>query len=382
MATTPPRRSKRTRGPHLYRRGTRWYAYLAKGDARALDTDDESVARERFRALVAECPPRPTRAAAAATLSDIEAAYVAAPHGWTRQGGTTERLRVSLFVEAMAELGAMAPAQVTTKVLDAWRTARMAVVSRSTIARDEACAARLMVWAVKHGMAARNPFADRAKISAPARPQRRVIHSPAQVSRMVAWALDHKRGGWALTVAVLEATGFRMEEARRMALAWLTVDGVRLEPEAGAASTAWTSKGGRPRFVSLSRESIEVLRRFIAWRDTPDAEGLTPALSEVWWRKTADRAARECGLPTGYRPHDSRRRWVTEMLRAGAPIARVCDLVGHSDVQTTERYVCSYHDDAPTLTAPTSASVALFAAPAAGVIPLDPRRRRAAPGQG
>jgi integrase len=379
---TPPRRGKRTRGPHLYRRGARWYAYIAKGDARALDTDDESVARERFRTLLAECPPRPPRAATAATLADIEAAYVAAPHGWTRQGGATERLRVSLFVEAMAERGARTPAQITARTLDAWRADRMAVVSRSTIARDEACAKRLLAWAVGQGLAARSPFESRKPISAPARPRRRITHSPAQVGRMVAWALAHSRGGWALTAAVLEATGFRIEEARRLAPSWITVDAVRLEPEAGAAADAWTSKAGRPRLVALSRESLDVVRRFVAWRDTPDAQGLVPALSECWWRKTADRAARECGLPETYRPHDSRRRWVTEMLRAGVPIARVCDLVGHTDVATTERYVVSYYDDAATVTAPTSAAVGVLTVPVADVLALDPRRRRAVPERG
>ena len=376
MATTPPRRGKRTRGPHLYRRGTRWYAYLAKGDARALDTDDERIARERFRALVAEQPARTSRSAAA-SLATIVEAYVAAPHGWTRAGGDTETLRANLFVEAMAEHGATTPAQVTTRVLDAWRTARMAEVSRSTILRDEACATRVMAWAVKRGLASRSPFDGRVKISAPSRPRRRVIHSPAQVARLVAWAIDHQRGGWALTVAALEATGFRVEEARRMTAAWVTVDGVRLEPEAGAADSAWTSKGGRVRTVTLSPESIDVVRRFLAWRDTADERGAKPALSECWWRKSADRASRETGLPAGFRPHDSRRRWVTELVRAGVPISRVCDLVGHTDVATTERYVCSYHDDPATVTAPTSASVALLTQPAAEVIALDPRRRRA-----
>jgi hypothetical protein len=70
------------------------------------------------------------------------------------------------------------------------------------------------------------------------------------------------------------------------------------------------------------------------------------------------------------------------MLRAGVPIARVCDLVGHTDVATTERYVVSYYDDAAVVTAPTSAAVGVLTVPVADVLALDPRRRRAVPERG
>lgn len=367
----PPKR-RHTRGPHLLRRGDRWYAYLSRRDVRALDTSDESVARERFRALVADRPARSGRAPAS-TLAEIALAYLTAPHGWTRQGAQTERVRAVGFVEAMAALDVTTPAQVTTRALDAWRTQRMAVVARATIARDEACAARMMTWGVKHSLAVRSPFEGRDPMPAPSRPKRRVIHSPAQVGRMVSWALDHGHRGWALTCAVLEATGFRIEEARRMTLAWITLDGVRLEPEAGAAAIAWTSKGYRPRAVRLSAASLDVVRSFIAWRDTPHGKTRKAGVSDRWYATIADRAARELGLPPTCRPHDSRRRWVTEALRAGAPLSAVCDAVGHADVATTERYVCAYHDDPATLTAPTSAAVEALSRPAAEVLPM--RRR-------
>lgn len=367
------RYGKRTRGPHLVRRGRRWYAYLARGDVRSLDTDDEATARERFRALVGDRPARGGRAPSA-TLAEIVVAYLAAPHGWTRQGAQTEKVRTVLFAEAMALHGATKPAQVTTRVLDAWRSARMATVSRATIARDESCAARLLAWAVKHNLATRNPFDGRAKMPEPSRPKRRIIHSPAQVGRMVAWALDAHRG-WALTAATLEATGFRIEEARRMTAAWLTVDGVRLEPEAGAASSAWTSKGYRPRMVALSAASLDVVRQFVEWRDAPHGKTHKAGVSDRWFATIADRAAKALGLPTTYRPHDARRRWVTEALRAGAPLSAVCDLVGHADVATTERYVCAYYDDPATVTAPTSAAVEALTRSSADVIPL---RRRGA----
>lgn len=362
------RPGKRTRGPHLMRRGRRWYAYLARGDVRTLDTEDEATARERFRALVGDRPARSGRAPSA-TIAEIVVAYLAAPHGWTRQGAQTERVRAVLFAEAMAAHGATTPAQVTTKVLDAWRTARMPEVARATIARDEACAKRVLAWAVKHQLATRNAFDGRAKMPEPSRPHRRIIHSPAQVGRMVAWGLAKHRG-WALTAATLEATGFRIEEARRMTAAWLTVDGVRLEPEAGAASDAWTSKGFKVRRVTLSAASLDVVRQFIEWRDAPHGKTRKAGVSDRWFATIADRAAKALDLPPTYRPHDARRRWVTETLRAGAPLSAVCDLVGHADVATTERYVCAYYDDPATITAPTTAAVEALTRISGDVIPM------------
>lgn len=89
----------------------------------------------------------------------------------------------------------------------------------------------------------------------------------------------------------------------------------------------------------------------------------------------ADRAARACGVPETYRPHDARRRWVTELVRAGVPISTVRDLIGHRDVQTTERYVCSYYDDEATVTAPSVATVdALSDSAVPRAVPL--RRQR------
>ena len=368
MARGGARPGKRTRGPHLKRRGKVWYAYLSRGDVRSLDTTDEAEARERFRALVAERPAKAPRAAT--SIEDIVDAYKAAPHGWTRAGGQTEKQRADCFVEAMAELKATTPAQLTTRVLDDWRTARMAKVARATIARDEACASRVMAWAVERGLAARNPFAERDKMPAPSRPKRRVIHSPAQVARMVVWALDEGHHGCALTAATLEALGFRIEESRRMTLDWLLADGVRLEPEPGAAATAWESKGMKVRMVHLGAESLDAVRQFIEWRDAPHGKQKRAGVSDRWFSRVADRAAKDLGLPQTYRPHDSRRRWVTEMLRGGAPIATVCDLVGHADVATTERYVCSYYDDPAAVQAPTSAAVAALARPQGDVLPM------------
>ena len=374
------RPGKRTRGPHIKRRGKVYYAYLARGVLKTLDTTDEAVARERFRALLADgrAARKARTAPEAATLASIIDQYVNAARGWTAKGTKSERARALAFGDAMEERGATAPRQITPRLLDDWRRDRLAVVSRATVARDEACAGRVMAWARKRGLVDSNPFTDREPVREASRPKRRVIHSPKQVALCVRWALKQKLRGWALTCATLEATGFRIDEARHMTADWILPGGVRLEPEAGAADVAWTSKGFRPRMVELSPESTGVLREFLAWRDSPHGRRPRTGFSERWYSKNADKATTALGLPGGLRPHDSRRRWVTEMFRSGVPLATVCDLVGHADVQTTERYVCSYHDDPKAAKAPTPGAVTALGKVVAATSGRTSGRRKAA----
>jgi hypothetical protein len=87
-------------------------------------------------------------------------------------------------------------------------------------------------------------------------------------------------------------------------------------------------------------------------------------------------AAEATGAPKTYRPHDARRRWVTELHRAGVPLKTISHLVGHADVQTTERYLCTYYDDPAVITAPTPGAVAAFSAPTASVIPMRAKASR------
>jgi len=357
------RPGKRTRGPHIKRRGKVFYAYLARGVLKTLDTTDEGTARERFRALLADgrVAKKARHEAEAATLASVIDEYLNAARGWTRKGRVSEKARAFAFGDAMEGLGVVYPRQITQRALDDWRRARMEEVSRATVARDEACAGRVMKWAVKRGLADADPFAGRAKLKEPKRPRRRVIHSPAQVARCIAWALGEGLRGWALTCATLEATGFRIDEARHMTKDWLLPGGVRLEPEAGTADEAWTSKGFRPRMVELSKQSRDAIRQFIEWRDTPHGRRPRTGFSERWYAKQADKATAALKLPPGLRAHDSRRRWVTELVRAGVPLATVCDLIGHADVQTTEGYVCAYHDDPKATKAPTPAAVKALA---------------------
>lgn len=356
-----------------------WWVVVPRHGRKSLGLRESEASREdAFRAAVerfsADDQPRGA-APSEKSLIDLARAYLSAPHGWTARTKHSTELRLSAFVASMGALHATHPSHLTDVTLDAWRTARLAVVSRATVNRDETVARSLLAWGASQSppLCAATPFAKRALVREPSRPRRRVIHSPAQMARLVSWALDHGHEGWALTAGVLESTGWRIDEARRADATWITATGVRLSPESGPGSSAWTSKGYRVREVELSREALDVVRRWMAARDEPHGRTGLVGLSERWYATIADRAAKALGLPTHARPHDARRRWVTELVRRGVPLATVRDLIGHADVQTTERYVCTYHDDPATVSAPSVASVDVLTRPresGAQVLPL------------
>lgn len=358
---------KSPRGPHLYTRelstGTWYYAYLGRDDRRALNTQDPKEANRRFAEELLRDRPASGAGAPAeeALLVDLARDWCDAPHGWTARTEHSCRLRIAAFLEAVAALGATRPSDLTLAVLDAWRAERAKRVSRATINRDETVARRLLAWAVARSLATSNPFEGRDAVREPSRPRRRVIHSPTQIARAVAWASEQGLRGWVLTAATLEITGLRIDEVRRLDESWLTPKGLRLVPDAGAANAAWTSKGYRPREIELAPESLDTVKEFIAWKlKGKGATGKTVGVSERWFGKVADRATHAVKLPGTYRPHDARRRWVTELVRAGTPISVVRDLVGHADVQTTERYVCAYYDDAKAVSTPTPALITML----------------------
>lgn len=361
--------------------GERWWWCVVPGQGRkalglleATTTRDEAfkVAVARFGAVLDQSRAQ----GAEKPLTEIAKAYYVAPHGWTKRSKRTIELRVGSFVAWMVEHGATRPSHLTDAILDQWRAERMSTVSRGTINRDETVARGMLAWAAAQEppLCGPTPLAKRSPVREPSRPRHRVIHSPAQVARMVAWALTKGQHGWAMTVAVLESTGWRIDEARAADATWITATGVRLTPEEGPAAEAWTSKGYRTREVELSAETLAIVRQWMTWRDTPHGKIKQAGLSGRWFGEFADRAARALGMPLGYRPHDARRRWVTELVRKGTSIATVRDLIGHRDVQTTERYVCSYYDDPAAVQVPSVAAVealaALTSGAAAKVLPM------------
>jgi integrase/recombinase XerD len=107
-------------------------------------------------------------------------------------------------------------------------------------------------------------------------------------------------------------------------------------------------KGSKERVVPLGRPAVEAVRRYLALgrphldrRHRPElflnARGgsLTRAGAFLILRRIADRAGLE---PGRVHPHLLRHSFATHLLEGGADLRSVQELLGHSDLTTTERY--------------------------------------------
>jgi integrase/recombinase XerC len=132
---------------------------------------------------------------------------------------------------------------------------------------------------------------------------------------------------------VLYGSGVRVGE-----LCGLDVDALDL---AGGAITVW-GKGAKERRVPLSAPAVEALRAWLAIRSEvvdPKAgvavfgneRGVRLSPRDV--RRILDRRSQR---PT--HPHALRHSFATHLLDGGADLRVVQDLLGHSDVATTQRY--------------------------------------------
>jgi integrase/recombinase XerD len=107
-------------------------------------------------------------------------------------------------------------------------------------------------------------------------------------------------------------------------------------------------KGGKPRSVYLGERSRRALRAWL--RHIEDDSG------PVWRKRTGERMkyesvrmmfvrrARLAGVPEPS-PHDFRRAFALQSLRAGMDLLTLSRLLGHADLQMVRRYVAQTDDD-------------------------------------
>jgi integrase/recombinase XerD len=107
-------------------------------------------------------------------------------------------------------------------------------------------------------------------------------------------------------------------------------------------------KGGKPRTVFLGERSRRALRAYLKHLDT-DAGPLWQKRTGGRFRNTTlrmmfVRRARLAGVPEPS-PHDFRRAFALQSLRAGMDLLTLSRLLGHADLQMVRRYVAQTDDD-------------------------------------
>ncbi len=243
------------------------------------------------------------------------------------------------FVEWCERLDLVGPDAVTRSTIRrylAFLTTRR--FARRTVARKTASLRRYFRWSVANGHAMSDPTAG---VSVPAGDGRlprvldaRELHglldAPAPVT---ADEPEWRRRRDDAVLEVLYGSGLRVSE-----LCSLTESSLDLER---GAATVW-GKGAKERRVPLSRPAVGALRQWLGVRadvvavDHGDAlfgnergKPLTPR--DV--RRIVDRRS-----PVPTHPHALRHSFATHLLDGGADLRAVQELLGHSDVATTQRY--------------------------------------------
>jgi integrase/recombinase XerD len=223
--------------------------------------------------------------------------------------------------------------------------------STKTVARRHAALRVLLRFQKDHLGRDTRPHLDQLEAPKPERPLPKIL-SRAQVEQLLA-APDPKSPLYARDVAILEllyASGLRASELCGLRLsdinvgeAWVRVKGKgskeRVVPVAAAAIAAIGTYLAecRPRLLGGGRRAD---RLFLSRTGKP--------LERVALWMLVERYGRKSGLLKSISPHVLRHCFATHLLGGGADLRVVQELLGHSDVATTQVYT---HVDATKLKA-------------------------------
>lgn len=134
-----------------------------------------------------------------------------------------------------------------------------------------------------------------------------------------------------LMIRIMFETGMRIAELTRLKVA-----------NCQGRQIIFVGKGGKAREVYIKKPTRELLDNYIEetgvedylWGTTLTGEPPT----EHTVRKRLKRAFLEVGFPDFY-PHALRHSFATHLQRKGATVAEIKEMMGHSSIATTERYL-------------------------------------------
>ncbi|MBI3928254.1 MAG: tyrosine recombinase XerC [Armatimonadetes bacterium] len=137
--------------------------------------------------------------------------------------------------------------------------------------------------------------------------------------------------------AILEifyATGVRLAELAKMNLADLDLEKL---------SVRVTGKGNKQRFVFLNRTAAQALRDYLAARPKGKCDAVflnrfRNRLSRRAVELMFNRVLQEAGIEKSASPHTLRHSFATHMLEGGSDLVTIKELLGHSNLSTTQVY--------------------------------------------
>ena len=246
------------------------------------------------------------------------------------------RRDVELFVEWADQSGVDSPSDVDRLLLRRY-LAHLAGrrYARRSMARKAAALRRYFRWARTTGLVAHDPTAGLTAAAGEGRlPQ---VVPGADLAALLEPPVDDDEPLWRrhrddALLELLYGSGLRVSE-----LCGLDVDSVDL---GRGVVTVW-GKGSKERRVPVSAAAAETVGQWLASRREVLADP-TPALflnSRGGRLGTRDvRRVIDRRSPSPTHPHALRHTFATHLLDGGADLRAVQELLGHSDVSTTQRY--------------------------------------------
>jgi integrase len=182
----------------------------------------------------------------------------------------------------------------------------------------------LFSFAIEHGLCTANPAAG-VKLVRENRSER-YLTGP-ELARLLG-ALDAHAGNYADLFRLLLLTGSRKGETMKAAWSQFDLD------SATWTKPAATTKQGRPHRTVLSPEAVALLRDMRARATSPllFPKTSTSALQRAW------RRACEAAEISEIRVHDCRHSFASLLVSNGLSLPVVGALLGHTRMQTTQRY--------------------------------------------
>ena len=208
--------------------------------------------------------------------------------------------------------------------------------ARRTIARKTAAIRRYFRWAVAAGMVEADPTAG---VSVPAGAGRlpRVLDQ-RELSGLLDGSVPESEPDWRrrrddAVLELLYGSGLRVGELCAMEVSSLSLS--------SGAATVW-GKGAKERRVPISEPAARAVRSWLAVRgDVLPAEAGDVLFGNERGRPLTPRDVRRIldrRSPTPTHPHALRHTFATHLLDGGADLRAVQELLGHTDVATTQRY--------------------------------------------
>lgn len=172
-----------------------------------------------------------------------------------------------------------------------------------------------------------------------------VVLTEAEVERLLRATRNLKHKTLLMT---LHSAGLRVGEATRLRVIDIDSQSMRIRIESG--------KGGKDRYVMLSRRLLRALRRY--WRLYRPREWLFEGqkkgspLSVQSAQRMVRKVARQAGIAKPVTTRTLRHSFATHLMESGTNLRYIQELLGHKSLQTTAIYTQISHPGATRVTSP------------------------------